>query len=153
MKSTIGVLDLAPAGSIQILAVKLPEGNFLVKSEKEAPALTEKVVATYDPQDQFCTVISLEDFAKQQLEGYTVVGYYLDNNQPWIDHVKKAKSPKDAALKAIQQMLEASEHSVEEDDLFVVEVIKGTHQGCLGNETSLNKPDMEKGARFHGKET
>jgi hypothetical protein len=59
---------------------------------------------------------------------YTVIGYYLDNNQPFMDWVE-ARDPKSAVRKARKFR---SDHA-----LGIVEVIKGNHKGCLSNETVL----------------
>ena len=58
---------------------------------------------------------------------YTVVGYYTDNNQPWVRHVK-ASSPLEAAIKAVNG-----------SSKIVVEVFEGRQYGIL--QSDLAAPD------------
>jgi hypothetical protein len=106
--------------------------------------LGDLVLVRYEPADQFCKYIPIEEVHKL-FTGYTVVGFYGDSQQPWTDYVEEAKDEKDAALKAIQQMFEASEGSVDIDDLFVVEVLRGNHQGgALNNQKCVDKSMLER---------
>ena len=76
--------------------------------------------------------------AKRKQKWYTVVGVYMDNNQPWMEHVKRgnggATSPKDAALIALTSGI-ISEYPSGQP--AVVEVIEGKVKGILGNEKLL----------------
>jgi hypothetical protein len=80
---------------------------------------------------------------------FTVIGFHGDNHQPWMAQVDDATDQRDAALQGIQKIFEASEASVEIEDLFVVEVIKGHHKGGLGNEACLTRSDLEAGDIYH----
>lgn len=75
----------------------------------------------------------LEEAAKRKapVKGnpYTVVGYYGDNDQPFVAHVK-TDSP-EAAVKASWGETDSP------SDLVVVEVFEGHHQGVLGNEETM----------------
>ena len=67
--------------------------------------------------------------AKEGKMKYTVVGYWRDNNQPWVEWAE-AETPKEAAQKAVS----GAESS---DDLVVVDVFEGHHMGKLKNETVM----------------
>lgn len=84
---------------------------------------------------------ALESLHKQIEEGYTVVGIYGDNQQPWVTFVDKAKNPKIAARKAIKAIYAKGTNGVEAEDIFVVEVFKGYHQGVF-DPHSHNLPDQ-----------
>ena len=60
---------------------------------------------------------------------WTVIGYYEDNMQPFVTHVS-AKNSSDAAKRA-------GTHTDSPDDLRIVEVLRGRHMGCLGNNEVL----------------
>jgi hypothetical protein len=60
---------------------------------------------------------------------YTVIGYYRDNNQPWMAH-ESAPDPQAAAGKALARLTAQSS-----GDPAVVEVIVGRHKGVLCNES------------------
>jgi len=64
---------------------------------------------------------------------YTVVGFYADNQQPWISFVE-AVSPKVAARKGIRQLYDNGSCGAALEDIFVVEVLAGHNQGLLGNQ-------------------
>jgi hypothetical protein len=64
---------------------------------------------------------------------YTVVGFYADNQQPWITFVEAA-SPKIAARKGIRQLYDNGSCGAALEDIFVVEVLAGHNQGLLGNQ-------------------
>jgi hypothetical protein len=66
---------------------------------------------------------------------YTVIGFYRDNNQPWMEHVT-APDPKAAAGKALVKLSAASS-----GDPVAVEVIAGHHNGKLCNETLMALQD------------
>lgn len=69
---------------------------------------------------------------------YTVIGFYRDNEQPFIQHVT-AKDPKAAAVVAVCSL------SLEEDydgDLNVVEVLEGHHMGVLANEQIVEEQEF-----------
>ena len=57
---------------------------------------------------------------------YTVIGFYRDNDQPFIEWVK-ARTPQEACKKAKDIRKDSS--------TGVVDVIEGKHKGCLCNET------------------
>ena len=61
---------------------------------------------------------------------YTIVGYYRDNNQPFVGHIKAA-TPQQAAKQALEK---AADQNL---DLYVVEAFKGYRQGQLANETTV----------------
>jgi hypothetical protein len=67
------------------------------------------------------------------VENYTVIGFYADNQQPWIIFVE-ASSPKVAARKGIRKLYDNGSCGAELEDIFVVEVFVGHHQGLLGNQ-------------------
>jgi len=75
---------------------------------------------------------SLTTHNKQTL-AYTVIGLWGDNRQPWIAHVD-AKNPDDAAAKGIRKTYNRGKNGGELEDLFVVEVIAGTHLGLMNNQ-------------------
>lgn len=54
---------------------------------------------------------------------YTVVGYYVDNSQPYVGWVN-SESPQDASLEVPVEVV-------------VVEVFEGHHKGCLDNGSVL----------------
>lgn len=66
---------------------------------------------------------------------YTVVGFYSDNMQPWIEFVM-AKSPSEAAEKAVQELIETNGGDLV-GEIMVVEILPGHLLGCLGNEKCL----------------
>jgi hypothetical protein len=72
---------------------------------------------------------------------YTVIGFYKDNNQPWMDHTK-ADSPQAAARASIQKMFKSNDGGVPLEDIIVVEVIEGHVKGCLCNEKIVNADDL-----------
>ena len=73
-------------------------------------------------------------------KAHTVIGLYADNQQPWIEHVS-SENPRQAAIDAITKL------SVEYDcdDMYVVEVLEGTHMGTLLNDTVLHRKALEEG--------
>jgi hypothetical protein len=66
------------------------------------------------------------------MKRFTVVGYYDDNQQPFVSWVM-AEDPASASTRAFTK-LGGEEASYE---LVVVEVFKGWMQGVLGNEKTL----------------
>lgn len=66
------------------------------------------------------------------MKTYTVIGFYADNQQPWIEYAP-GKTPKQAAVKAVRDL--SDRNGTDPSDMFIVEVIEGEHQGCLSNET------------------
>lgn len=60
---------------------------------------------------------------KVTLRDYTVVGFYTDNKQPFIDW-RRALSPKTAAYNSKRR----------NPDVAIVEAFEGKQKGCLGNE-------------------
>jgi len=76
---------------------------------------------------------------------FTVIGMYADNQQLWTSHVEEASSPKEAAIKGINNIIE-KEH-VETEDIFVFEVFEGHITGKLNNIHALcldNLKEMKK---------
>jgi hypothetical protein len=72
------------------------------------------------------------------VQEYTVVGYFTDNNQPWMEPAQ-AKDPMHAAVLAVRALLKRNEWSEENaDNLMVVEVIDHTCKGVLENEETLS---------------
>lgn len=67
------------------------------------------------------------------MKPYTVVGFYADNQQPWVTFVE-AGHPKAAAKKGVTQLYDNGSYGVELEDIFVVEVFEGHLQGKLGNQ-------------------
>lgn len=65
------------------------------------------------------------------MKKYTVIGYYADNDQPFVDWVS-AKDPSAAAAKALR--LKDENYAPR-----IVEVLKGHHKGVLGNSKTLNQ--------------
>lgn len=64
------------------------------------------------------------------MAGYSVIGYYADVNQPFIQHIEGADSPESAAAMAIARA---------EGDPVVVEVIEGLHYGTLDGDETLGR--------------
>jgi hypothetical protein len=62
---------------------------------------------------------------KKVLKEYTVIGFYVDNNEVFMDWFKAA-TPQGACNKA-----KAKRKNL---DTGIVEVIEGKHKGCLLNE-------------------
>jgi hypothetical protein len=67
---------------------------------------------------------------------YTVIGIYADTQEPWMEHVKNASDPKEAAIQAINKLSDRS--GADPDDMYVLEVIEGIHSGTLNNDNALN---------------
>ena len=76
-------------------------------------------------------------------KSYTVIGIYADNQQPWMTHVEKAASPKDAAKKGIAITYNNGENGVELEDIFVVEVLEGYAYGILGKDVIVSLKDLK----------
>jgi hypothetical protein len=65
---------------------------------------------------------------------YTVVGYYADNLQPWVQHVSST-DPHQAAATAVKKLeTETGPHA---QSPYVVEVFEGRLYGCLGNDSCI----------------
>lgn len=77
------------------------------------------------------------------MKHYTVIGFYSDNNQPWMSFVK-AGSPKVAAKKGIKAVYDNGESGAELEDMFVVEVVEGKRHGLLGNQKVVSLNDLNK---------
>ena len=73
---------------------------------------------------------------------YTVIGIYADSQEPWMEHVKNAPDPKEAAIQAINKLSDRS--GADPDDMFVVEAIEGCHTGTLNNDKVLSLNDLKK---------
>jgi hypothetical protein len=75
-------------------------------------------------------------------KSYTVIGIYGDNQQPWMAHIEEASSPKDAAKKGIAITYNKGENGVEQEDIFVLEVLEGYANGVLGNDVVVSLKDL-----------
>jgi len=63
---------------------------------------------------------------------FTVVGFYRDNNQVWVEH-SWAFDPQDASYSAVKALYEKAESS----DPAVVDVFKGKQKGLLQTENIM----------------
>ena len=70
------------------------------------------------------------------MKNYTVVGYYADNDQPFVQWVRAA-DPKDAAKRVITRYKDWVP--------YVVEVFAGRRKGLLGNEAVPYIPPQNSG--------
>ena len=75
------------------------------------------------------------------MKTYTVFGFYADNQQPWMEHAS-AKTPKQATVKAVKSLSDRNGGDL--SNMFVIEVIEGTHQGCLLNEYVFTVNNIKK---------
>jgi hypothetical protein len=80
MKTALGILTPTIGSEIYDYAVQLKEGNFFVSNGDEI--LTEDMIGNpvlvrYEPQDQFCKVIPIEEIDKLLKEKITKI---LDTN-------------------------------------------------------------------------
>ena len=73
---------------------------------------------------------ALETLQKELEEGYTVIGIYGDNQQPWMVQVN-ADSPLEAAIAGINKTYDGGKNGPELEDIFVVEVVAGKMKGIL----------------------
>jgi len=86
---------------------------------------------------------------KKKLQDYTVVGYYDDNGNIWVEHVT-GHDTNEAVVKAVKK-LEKSNGQEEFSDSFrknvnIVEVFCGTHKGQTDNESvsaAIDWPGLE----------
>ena len=86
---------------------------------------------------------------KKKLQGYTVVGYYEDNGQIWVEHVHGHDST-EAVVKAVKK-LEGRNDSTDDPKYFrqnvnIVEVFCGTHKGQTDGESvssAIDWPGLE----------
>ena len=62
---------------------------------------------------------------------YTLVGYYLDNDQPIVARTK-APDPQQAA-KLVIRSFERKGH-----EIYIVEAFEGRVEGCLGNDKTIS---------------
>lgn len=72
---------------------------------------------------------------------YTVVGYYSDNSQPWIQWVD-AQTPRKAALAAIREIIADNKRGgihMEVSTIIAVECFEGHQYGRLENDETGNK--------------
>lgn len=72
---------------------------------------------------------------------YTVIGFYRDNDQPFIQHVM-AKDPKAAAVVAVCSASLEDDEVKDWNPLNVVEVLEGHHQGVLANEQIIEETEL-----------
>lgn len=64
-------------------------------------------------------------------KGFTLVGYYRDNDQPYVGW-SDAKTPEDAILRAMRNRPELS----------IIEVFRGKRKGILGNDEVINDTEQ-----------
>lgn len=65
---------------------------------------------------------------------YTVVGFYSDNDQPWVEWVRAATSPQDAVQRAMQVSARRQDLDAEAElEVRVVDVFLGCQRGLLEN--------------------
>jgi len=86
---------------------------------------------------------------KKALQGYTVVGYYDDNGQIWVEHVTGHDST-EAVVKAVKKL---EKTNGQEDfskgfreNVCIVEVFCGTHRGQTDGESvsaAIDWPGLE----------
>ena len=69
------------------------------------------------------------------MKKWTVIGYYIDNDQPWMVFVE-AETPVAAAIAAI------AKQKTQSDQAAVVEVLEGHQDGHLCNETVAFAPEL-----------
>lgn len=69
---------------------------------------------------------------------YTVIGFYDDNKQPFIEH-RTAPDPGTAAQRVAQA---AAQSKWDRSNMIIVEVIAGHHKGILGNDEILAAGDI-----------
>jgi methanogenic corrinoid protein MtbC1 len=65
---------------------------------KHAYHLLEQLIIKHGEQRHMDALKTLQD---QMEKGYTVVGFYRDNDQPWVGYVEEASDTMDAARQAI----------------------------------------------------
>lgn len=73
---------------------------------------------------------------------YTAFGIYSDSQQPWT-HSVGASSPREAAEKAIVELYDDGKGGGELEDIFVVDVVEGTHQSLLNNSVVVSLKDLK----------
>lgn len=67
---------------------------------------------------------------------FTVIGYYKDNDQPWVSFTEAA-TPQGAAEMALKDILRRNQWSLDFlGDIFVVGVFKGHHKEVLGTDAA-----------------
>lgn len=66
---------------------------------------------------------------------FTIVGYWADNDQPWVEHAE-GKNAQEAAARAVAEADNA-------DDLIVVEAFKGSIKAQLCNVKATTIDRME----------
>jgi hypothetical protein len=77
------------------------------------------------------------------MKDFTVIGFYADNQQPWMAFVR-ATSPKAAAKLGIKTVYDNGESGAELEDMFVVEIVEGQRHGVLGNQKVVSLEDLNK---------
>lgn len=70
---------------------------------------------------------------------FTIVGYWVDNDQPWIEHVDAANA-QEAAAKAVAGL---GPDDGDADELVVVEAFRGHLKGKLANAYCATISNME----------
>lgn len=75
-------------------------------------------------------------------KNYTAFGIYSDSQQPWT-HSVEATSPRAAAMKAIEELYNDGKGGGELEDIFVVDVVEGTHQSLLNNSVVVSLKDLK----------
>ncbi len=71
---------------------------------------------------------------------YTIVGFYRDNDQPWVEHAE-AGNANDAVKAAVFAKADGDE-SYGADDITIVEAFDGHLQGTLCNEKTYDSAEI-----------
>jgi len=78
---------------------------------------------------------------------FTVVGYYEDNGQIWIEHTKGHDSS-EAVVNAVKSLESRNEDCLDRSNICIVEVFRGHHQGQTDGEavsSAIDWPGLEDG--------
>ncbi|MEN6550075.1 MAG: hypothetical protein ABFE07_28870 [Armatimonadia bacterium] len=75
---------------------------------------------------------------KGAVKRFTVVGYFADEDQPWVEHVITLNSEQAIAV-AVRKLCKLNDWNAEEEahNIVVVEVFRGHHKGQLHNNYNL----------------
>jgi hypothetical protein len=90
---------------------------------------------------------------KKPIRGYTIVGFYEDNGQIWVEHVQ-GHDVNEAVVKAVKKLanLDAADTDMTQDtksfrqNVCIVEVFCGTHKGQTEDGTvsaAIDWPGLE----------
>ena len=86
---------------------------------------------------------------KQDLIPYTVVGYYDDDDQPFVEWTM-GHDPVDAAQKAVLDAFDTPDEA-KGSDLLIVEVLEGHVRGVLENKATLGAFEVLSADRLGGR--